>query len=116
MANSAAATATGRAGGLGVSPIVKPAEEIRALGPSRREILGRPLVPLGPDLLPGEELLHRQVQLPGRDPERLADGLHPLPRVRLDVVTELLGELDQLRRGALLAGGAFGCLLGAARR
>src|SRR6185437_2828221 len=69
------------------------------------EVLRRPLLPLDPDLLRREELLHRKVQVLRRRPESLADGLHPLPGVALDEVVELVHELRELSRRALLAGG-----------
>src|SRR5262249_54986957 len=75
---------------------------------SGREVLRRPLVALASDLLRREELLDREVKLPGGQPEPLADGLHPAPGVGLDVVAELLRELGQLGRRPLLPGGALG--------
>lgn len=51
----------------------------RRPSPPPREILRRPLLPLGQDPLRRQQLLDRQAQLGSRQAERLADGLGALP-------------------------------------
>ena len=76
----------------------------RARDGSAGEVLGGALLTLGAQLLRGDQLLSRQVELLGRGAHAVGDLLDALTRVALDVVEQLAGEaLDLVRRtlGAL---------------